>query len=825
MKKTGKLLSVLLALVMVLSLMPMTALAADGKEAKIGDKPYDTLAEAIDAANAGDTVTLLKDVEFADTFKLDAKKAITLDLGEFTATYTGEGTYAVELGSGMDLTVKGTGTLVAPKRVIKVGSATLHGGVATEAALTINGATLQSKTLNTAGGNNDQCAVAIYANTLKDNKAPVSCSVVLKDGTVDGGFYIFGNGAKLTVSGGLIKATNSYCISGNGSEGDGNTEISITGGELKQVCSKEHTITGDDEIGAIYHPQAGTLNISGSPVISGNNGILFCSGKGVFSNISGGTITATGEDLRGSHKKGDGVINDGAALSILNRGYPGGKPQVTVSGGTFISQKSSAVLAYGWDNPNNTKVDWEDAAKFLSISGGTFSSDPAAYVTDGAAQATLVRGTEAATYLVGADAVKYAYKAGDKLTVTAGDLALTGVVSHVDVKNTGAGTVSVNGAAVAKDATVTTHNFKSEWASDETNHWHVCDVAGCTEKSDVAAHKFTDKVSKEPTCTEPGEKTLTCSVCGYEKKEAIPATGHKLTEVKEVPATELAAGVKAHYKCSACGKLFADKEGKQAVTADSLAIAKLPAVKVEGGTEVVAPEIKADAPQVEKDAVLEAHEALKQPNAVKEEGLDKVVTVEKQENGDMVVDTGDADKKVTVKKAVIDDKLTEKGWAAADTKIEAETYLQVEVKAADAKADKKGTMSTSGITFEIKPFVVLNLVKGDEKAALSSAPIASVDKPVTITLPMPESFVVPTGEKVQVVHIKDDGTKYVYDAVLKDGKITFENPNGFSTFTVQTVAATPKTGDASQIVLWSVLVIAAACGAAYVVMSNRKSRA
>ena len=43
-------------------------------------------------------------------------------------------------------------------------------------------------------------------------------------------------------------------------------------------------------------------------------------------------------------------------------------------------------------------------------------------------------------------------------------------------------------------------------------------------------------------------------------------------EVKEVAASCEAEGVKAHYKCEECGKLYADAEGTEEVTAESLKI-------------------------------------------------------------------------------------------------------------------------------------------------------------------------------------------------------------------------------------------------------------
>ena len=43
---------------------------------------------------------------------------------------------------------------------------------------------------------------------------------------------------------------------------------------------------------------------------------------------------------------------------------------------------------------------------------------------------------------------------------------------------------------------------------------------------DCENHWNTGKVTKKPTCTEPGEKTFTCSICKSTKKESVPATGH-----------------------------------------------------------------------------------------------------------------------------------------------------------------------------------------------------------------------------------------------------------------------------------------------------------
>ena len=82
----------------------------------------------------------------------------------------------------------------------------------------------------------------------------------------------------------------------------------------------------------------------------------------------------------------------------------------------------------------------------------------------------------------------------------------------------------------------------------------------------------------EGSCEVGGTRTYTAKVTfeGKEytdtKTEPVPAAGHTLTAVAEVPATCETAGVKAHWKCEVCGKLFSDAEGKTETTLEKLAI-------------------------------------------------------------------------------------------------------------------------------------------------------------------------------------------------------------------------------------------------------------
>ena len=88
----------------------------------------------------------------------------------------------------------------------------------------------------------------------------------------------------------------------------------------------------------------------------------------------------------------------------------------------------------------------------------------------------------------------------------------------------------------------------------------------------------TDEVTTEPTCDKEGLRTYTAKVTfeGKDytdtKTEPIPAKGHTLTAVAEVPATCETAGTSAHWRCDVCGKLFSDAEGTTEVALKDLAI-------------------------------------------------------------------------------------------------------------------------------------------------------------------------------------------------------------------------------------------------------------
>ena len=120
----------------------------------------------------------------------------------------------------------------------------------------------------------------------------------------------------------------------------------------------------------IYFPSSGTLTIDNSVINAQTMGVQVCSGS---LNISGaGTaITVSGDGI--DKTINDGAIEDGAAISIVNRTGYKGLSNIEVKGGTFTAKDgNAAVKAYNWKDL--TESDFTQAAK-VSVSGGTFSSE------------------------------------------------------------------------------------------------------------------------------------------------------------------------------------------------------------------------------------------------------------------------------------------------------------------------------------------------------------------------------------------------------------------------------------------------------------------
>lgn len=80
-----KFFGMLVCMLLALGLVPNLAFATGENEAKIGDTEYATLQKALEHVQAGETVTLLKDVT-TNNITQNLTTDMTLDLGGFTLT-------------------------------------------------------------------------------------------------------------------------------------------------------------------------------------------------------------------------------------------------------------------------------------------------------------------------------------------------------------------------------------------------------------------------------------------------------------------------------------------------------------------------------------------------------------------------------------------------------------------------------------------------------------------------------------------------------------------------------------------------------------------
>lgn len=316
---------------------------------------YASLQEAIDAAsqrNGGQTeVTLLSNVTIADTVNF-AKKysagSVLLNLGGYTLT--GEDCRALQINKGNLYLENGTVTstgIINSSSVIRIGSnEDAYSGVSPLLYMR-NGAKVVAP---------DSYGVTIFGS-----------KTVSEQLTVGGNASIVATGPSPAISGNGDKA---YHVDGKG------TKIIITG---SAVVSAENNY-------AIYHPDNGTLNIQGGTV-SGKGGIQMCSGT---LKISGSPkIEALG---KADHETGAaGPIYDIAAISVVNRSYPGGAPVVTIKGTpTVIANEGEVIHAYTWSN--NAESEWAEAGDNINVSGGTYNNQfNEAYL---AADCTLVTNSE-----------------------------------------------------------------------------------------------------------------------------------------------------------------------------------------------------------------------------------------------------------------------------------------------------------------------------------------------------------------------------------------------------------------------------------------------
>ena len=264
----------------------------------------------------------------------------------------------------------------------------------------------------------------------------------------------------------------------------------------------------------IYFPSSGTLTIENSTITAKTMGVQVCAGS---LNITG---DKTAIDVSGGPVEkieGDGAIQDGAAISIVNRTGYKGLGNITVTGGTFKANGTNAAIkAYDWKN--NTASDFTASDK-VAVSGGYFTSDPSAYVADSYISVT-------------SDKSGYDYMVVEKTDT--GSIVVKPAVAEPEVK------VSdniQNKEAVEAAAKTVSAPTLSTAAADEAQK---IDEAKATElvakATDVTGETSTKKLyvqtalKVEPTAYSAENKTLTLDITPQYR--VVASTADKADEIK-----------------------------------------------------------------------------------------------------------------------------------------------------------------------------------------------------------------------------------------------------------------------------------------------------
>ena len=98
-----------------------------------------------------------------------------------------------------------------------------------------------------------------------------------------------------------------------------------------------------------------------------------------------------------------------------------------------------------------------------------------------------------------------------------------------------------------KYGSLAAHNYKTEWSTDETNHWHECSV--CGDKKDEAAHV--------PGAAATETTPQTCTICGYVIKAALGHThnfNQKNTSETYLKSAATCTKKAVYYYSCTCGE-------------------------------------------------------------------------------------------------------------------------------------------------------------------------------------------------------------------------------------------------------------------------------
>lgn len=340
--------------------------------AEVDGQQYETLQAAVDAVQGSGTIELTSSIALSDQVTIDSGKTIILDMnGETLSIGFSDSSKNLIVNNGT-LTITGDGTFDATEATSYKGFINNYG------TLTVENGTFQIA----------DKAMTVHLRNQDGGKA------VINGGTFSGGATIVRSfeGSNTTITGGSFTNSVYPAVDVNG-------ETLITGGIFTNTsCSRCDSQNWGYTVrsGVDNDPDAKltiTPSSEGSVVVTGTQGAL---------SATAGTMEVNG----GSYKTVDCAQKHGAVFYALYVAGEAGAVQVVVNDGTFVTEGKQTAVLVGNSNDGGLKEQAvlqirggqfsapegipaykvDVALGGLNITGGTFSSDVSEYLAEGLGQ-------------------------------------------------------------------------------------------------------------------------------------------------------------------------------------------------------------------------------------------------------------------------------------------------------------------------------------------------------------------------------------------------------------------------------------------------------
>ena len=515
--------------------------------AAIGNAQYATLQSAINAANAGETITLLKSEQLSTGLTVAVGKQVTLDLNGYTLSGVSStaGSSALIQNNG-DLTINDS----SEAKTGKITTQAENPDTEWEAGFPAyaNNTITNCGTLTINGGRIENITGEGFCVPIDNNSGNRDAILV-----VNGGEIVHTNG-NVAVRQFANSAThkNSVTVNDGLLEGKRAVWIQLPGSDTSKEMNAELTVNG------------GTLRSTDK----GENGYNLA----VYSYTYGNSFANTKLTIKDGIIDGDIALTGGSNKTVLET--------VSVTGGTFLGEYG--VYSYG-----------EYTEGF--ISGGSFAAAP----EDGDYDSYLADGYSAAKI---GDVYNVHKHNLDFVKPSDATCTEDGNEEHYHCSVCGMNFADEAGTTELKDVVIPAAHAFGDWmpkkdatcTEDGHEDHFYCSACGLYKKLSSDGETYVDATEKEVIISAPGHKLVcvearlstctgdgnveyySCSVCkknfadekGEKELTSVveAAKGHKLTKVEAKAATCTEAGVIAHYNCSVCEKNFADEKGEKELT-------------------------------------------------------------------------------------------------------------------------------------------------------------------------------------------------------------------------------------------------------------------